>query len=55
MSLLSAPSAVGEALAAIEPEELTPKQTLEALYRLKKLLSRAQKTARFAQQLLQSA
>lgn len=34
----SAPSAAQEALAALEPDELTPKQALEALYRLKALL-----------------
>jgi len=32
------PSAAQEALAALEPDELTPKQALEALYRLKSLL-----------------
>jgi DNA mismatch repair protein MutS len=32
------PSAAQEALAAIDPDELTPKQALEALYRLKSLL-----------------
>jgi DNA mismatch repair protein MutS len=37
MGLFSAPSALGEALAAIEPDELTPKQALEALYRLKQI------------------
>jgi len=37
MGLFSAPSAIAEALAAIEPDELTPKQALEALYRLKQL------------------
>ncbi|MDR1076519.1 MAG: DNA mismatch repair protein MutS [Xanthomonadaceae bacterium] len=37
--LFTAPSsAAQEALAAIEPDELTPKQALEALYRLKALL-----------------
>jgi DNA mismatch repair protein MutS len=34
----AAPSAAQEALAAIDPDELTPKQALEALYRLKSLL-----------------
>ncbi|MCR6685219.1 DNA mismatch repair protein MutS [Pseudoxanthomonas sp.] len=34
----AAPSAAQEALAAIDPDELTPKQALEALYRLKALL-----------------
>ncbi len=34
----SAPSAAQEALAALDPDELTPKQALEALYRLKSLL-----------------
>ena len=33
----AAPSAAQEALAALEPDELTPKQALEALYRLKSL------------------
>ena len=33
-----APSAAQEALAALDPDELTPKQALEALYRLKSLL-----------------
>ncbi len=32
-----APSAAQEALAALDPDELTPKQALEALYRLKSL------------------
>jgi DNA mismatch repair protein MutS len=31
------PDALGEALAAINPDELTPKEALEALYRLKGL------------------
>ena len=35
--LFSAPSALQEAMAAIDPDELTPKQALEALYRLKSL------------------
>ncbi|WP_045760892.1 DNA mismatch repair protein MutS [Xanthomonas albilineans] len=34
----AAPSAAQEALAALHPDELTPKQALEALYRLKALL-----------------
>jgi len=33
----AAPSAAQEALAALDPDELTPKQALEALYRLKAL------------------
>jgi DNA mismatch repair protein MutS len=37
MGLFSPPSVVDAALAAIEPDELTPKQALEALYRLKQL------------------
>ena len=37
MGLFSHPSAVNAALATIEPDELTPKQALEALYRLKQL------------------
>ncbi|KAB8184776.1 DNA mismatch repair protein MutS, partial [Lysobacter maris] len=36
-SLFSAPSAAMEALAGLDPDELTPKQALEALYRLKQL------------------
>lgn len=36
--LFAAPSAAQEALAAIDPDELTPKQALESLYRLKALL-----------------
>ncbi len=35
--LFSPPSAALEALAALDPDELTPKQALEALYRLKAL------------------
>ncbi len=35
----AAPSAAQEALAALDPDELTPKQALEALYRLKALLT----------------
>ncbi len=34
----AAPSAAMEALAALDPDELTPKQALEALYRIKALL-----------------
>jgi DNA mismatch repair protein MutS len=34
----AAPSAAQEALAALDPDELTPKQALEAVYRLKALL-----------------
>jgi DNA mismatch repair protein MutS len=34
----AAPSAAQDALAALDPDELTPKQALEALYRLKALL-----------------
>ena len=34
----AAPSAAQEALAALDPDELSPKQALEALYRLKSLL-----------------
>jgi len=37
-SLFTPSSAALEALAAIDPDELTPKQALEALYRLKSLL-----------------
>ncbi len=35
--LFPASSAVLEALAALDPDELSPKQALEALYRLKAL------------------
>ena len=35
---VAAPSAAQEALAALDPDELSPKQALEALYRLKSLL-----------------
>jgi DNA mismatch repair protein MutS len=38
MGLFSAPSPALAALAAVEPDELTPKQALEALYRLKAML-----------------
>ncbi|MCA1713650.1 MAG: DNA mismatch repair protein MutS, partial [Gammaproteobacteria bacterium] len=37
IGLFAANSAVSDALAALEPDELTPKQALEALYRLKAL------------------
>jgi DNA mismatch repair protein MutS len=37
MGLFVKPSPVHDALAAIDPDELTPKQALEALYRLKLL------------------
>ncbi|KRG69211.1 DNA mismatch repair protein MutS [Pseudoxanthomonas dokdonensis] len=37
LGLLQAPSAALDALAALEPDDLTPKQALEALYRLKAL------------------
>ncbi|GAB3337551.1 DNA mismatch repair protein MutS [Marilutibacter aestuarii] len=36
-TLFSAPSAAMEALAGLDPDDLTPKQALEALYRLKSL------------------
>jgi DNA mismatch repair protein MutS len=38
IGLFAPPSAALEALAGIEPDELTPKQALEALYRLKSLV-----------------
>ena len=38
MGLFVAPSPALEALVTLEPDELTPKQALEALYRLKQLL-----------------
>ncbi|QXX06575.1 DNA mismatch repair protein MutS [Vibrio neptunius] len=38
LSLIPEPSEVEEALSAIDPDDLTPRQALEALYRLKKLL-----------------
>ena len=34
----AAPSAALDALTALDPDELTPKQALEALYRLKSLV-----------------
>jgi DNA mismatch repair protein MutS len=34
----AAPSAVEEALAALQPDALSPRQALDALYRLKELL-----------------
>jgi DNA mismatch repair protein MutS len=37
LSLFGASSAAVEALAGLDPDELTPKQALEALYRLKSL------------------
>jgi len=37
---LPAPAPAMDALADIDPDELTPKQALEALYRLKALLPR---------------
>ena len=37
IGLFAPPSAALEALAGIDPDELTPKQALEALYRLKSL------------------
>jgi DNA mismatch repair protein MutS len=36
--LFPASSAALDAIAGIEPDELTPRQALEALYRLKQLL-----------------
>jgi DNA mismatch repair protein MutS len=38
LGLFAAPAPALEALAAVEPDELTPKQALEALYRLKGML-----------------
>jgi DNA mismatch repair protein MutS len=38
LSLIPEPSEVENALAAIDPDDLTPRQALEELYRLKKLL-----------------
>lgn len=38
LSLIPEPSEVEETLAKIDPDDLTPRQALEALYRLKKLL-----------------
>jgi len=37
IGLFTPSSAVHDALSALEPDELTPKQALEALYRLKAL------------------
>ena len=38
MGLFGAPAPALEALSAIDPDELTPKQALEALYRLRGML-----------------
>ncbi|MGL6258498.1 DNA mismatch repair protein MutS [Vibrio sp. WXL210] len=38
LSLIPEPSEIEEAVAAIDPDDLTPRQALEALYRLKQLL-----------------
>jgi DNA mismatch repair protein MutS len=38
LSLIPEPSEVEEALANIDPDDLTPRQALEELYRLKQLL-----------------
>ncbi len=38
IGLFAPPSAAVEALAGLDPDELTPKQALEALYRLRALL-----------------
>ena len=38
LSLISEPSEVEQALANVDPDDLTPRQALEELYRLKKLL-----------------
>ncbi|GAM77649.1 DNA mismatch repair protein mutS [Vibrio ishigakensis] len=38
LSLIPEPSEVEQAIANIDPDELTPRQALEELYRLKKLL-----------------
>ncbi|ELB7644042.1 DNA mismatch repair protein MutS [Vibrio vulnificus] len=38
LSLIPEPSEVEQTLASIDPDELTPRQALEALYRLKKML-----------------
>jgi DNA mismatch repair protein MutS len=38
LSLIPEPSEVEEALSSIDPDNLTPRQALEELYRLKKLL-----------------
>jgi DNA mismatch repair protein MutS len=38
LSLIPEPSEVEQALASIDPDDLTPRQALEALYRLKKML-----------------
>jgi DNA mismatch repair protein MutS len=38
MGLFVAPSPAVAALAAVDPDELTPKQALEALYRLRAML-----------------
>ncbi len=36
--LFAQPSPIAEAMAQIDPDELTPKQALEALYRLRALM-----------------
>ncbi|CSB29537.1 DNA mismatch repair protein MutS [Vibrio cholerae] len=38
MSLIPEPSAVEQALAGVDPDQLTPRQALDMLYQLKKLL-----------------
>ena len=38
LSLIPEPSEVEQALANVDPDDLTPRQALEELYRLKKLL-----------------
>lgn len=38
LSLIPEPSEVEQTLAEIDPDDLTPRQALEALYRLKKML-----------------
>ncbi len=38
LSLIPEPSAVEQALAGVDPDQLTPRQALDMLYQLKKLL-----------------
>ncbi|NMT56320.1 hypothetical protein HKB02_01400, partial [Vibrio parahaemolyticus] len=38
LSLIPEPSEVEQALSGIDPDDLTPRQALEELYRLKKML-----------------
>ena len=37
----SKPDALGEALAALNPDELTPREALDALYRMKEIAAKS--------------